>query len=350
MTQGNKDMRVGKLLLMLVIAFGINVITGTSVRAADADLAKWDKLAKFSPKSKIKVDHKLLSNLLKYAVMPYNARAKKGESQRIQRPRTGTKIRHSAARTSKRKRLNMIAFKFVRGNPTYRKALDNYLGYLQDVPVAALNRDQQLAYWLNFHNAGVLRMLIDGKKASQMDPNGQRKGPYFEPRFQVAGERISLADIRDNIILRNWKDASVLYGICYGGRSGPNMLAEAFEGQNVHALLERNARDYLRSPRGIKLVGTTLNYSEFFSWYADRFGGEQGIREQVRKYGDGQAVSNLDRVNRYRSKRFSWKLAELRSSSNALAAVANSGLNTSGNIDFGVWNHVNTGSGSGVSN
>jgi len=216
------------------------------------------------------------------------------------------------------------------------------------VPVSHLNRQEQLAYWLNFHNAGLLQMLVDDYKVKhldfQLDPTGPRQGQYFNKVFTVENQPLSLADIRDGIILANWQDPMVVYGIYTGGRSGPNIMTQAFTGANVAALLEKNARDFVRAPRTIHVFGKTLSYAKLYDWYMHRFGGRDGVVDHLRKFADTRTNQQLDYVHYVRPQKFVWKLAELRGKSSAFAAAGSEGITTdNGNIQFGVWSSCRPG-------
>ena len=47
--------------------------------------------------------------------------------------------------------------------------LSDYLDYLESVPVSQLNRDEQLAYWLNIRNAMVTYMMSTRSTPRRMD-------------------------------------------------------------------------------------------------------------------------------------------------------------------------------------
>lgn len=50
-----------------------------------------------------------------------------------------------------------FAYKAMKGQGV--KYLEAYINYLESIPVSLLNRDEQLAWWLNLYSAGVIHAI-----------------------------------------------------------------------------------------------------------------------------------------------------------------------------------------------
>ena len=134
------------------------------------------------------------------------------------------------------------------------------------IPIHTLPRNEQLAYWFNLHNVALLEQL-------------SREWPLREPRemmvdgvllddarfITVQGVRLSLRDIRENIVFAHWRDPKVIYGFWRGEIGGPALQPAAFNGQNVSSLLDLSANEFVNALRGTEQRGDTLHVSRLYA-------------------------------------------------------------------------------------
>lgn len=154
--------------------------------------------------------------------------------------------------------------------PGAHQALLSYLDTLQKVPVSALNRNEQLAYWLNFYNAaglsfvtGEFARLIQKKRFQNRSTSAKGstgkirlrvksfylgdKNPWAEKRFTVDGERLSLNDIEHRILVPLWNDPTVTIGLSCPARGCPPLPDRPYTAETVAAQLA--AKRHIPSPR-----------------------------------------------------------------------------------------------------
>lgn len=164
--------------------------------------------------------------------------------------------------------------------------LDDYLAELAATPVRALDRPEQFAFWLNLHNALIVRLITRAYLVlSVRDIDFGDGTPWRRPIVEVEGRGLSLADIRDGILRAYWRDGRLHYGLCYGAVGSPGLLGEAFTGENVDRLLDEQALDFVNHPRGVWVDGKRATLSAVYDWYAQDFGGTRGaILAHLRLY------------------------------------------------------------------
>ncbi|ABC63982.1 DUF547 domain-containing protein [Erythrobacter litoralis] len=186
---------------------------------------------------------------------------------------------------------NRILFSFLEDEikqslVTYREELAELAG---TIDIAGLPRNEQLAYWINLHNAAVISKIAEEYpvKAPARMKVGPEELPLDEAKFiTVAGVAMSPKDIRTKIVYPNWKDPRVIYGFFRGEIGGPSINDEAFTGANVGRLLDENAREFVNSLRGVEKRGNTMHVSKIFEearpyFFNDWVG---GLRAHVGKY------------------------------------------------------------------
>ena len=203
-----------------------------------------------------------------------------------------------------------------------RAMLANHLDILQTVAVSSMNRDEQLAYWLNLYNAASLKYTLDEfarlaerrSGAPSIDPKGSaklrvkkfylgRKSPWAEPNLNVEGTALSLNDIEHRILYAYWDSPLVTYGLSCPAKGCPAFPTEAFMGARVHQQLEAAARSFLADDRNLDVDGSTADVSQLYEWHGARLGGEAGIIAHLQAYApQASAVTRIDDYD------FSWRL------------------------------------------
>ena len=158
----------------------------------------------------------------------------------------------------------------------YAQALpffDEYADYLAQIPVETLNRDEQLAYWLNTRNFLLVKGLaeerrIRGFKKKRGTPTDPGKF-WTETRITVSGQALSLQDIETQILFAGWDNPNIIFGLYQGVRGGPPLPREPFTGANINAELAEAARRFNSESRNFRVRGETVRISSYFDWYFD---------------------------------------------------------------------------------
>lgn len=174
-----------------------------------------------------------------------------------------------------------------------QEVLDAYLNGLASYPVTLLNRRAQYAYWLNLHNALLLRLVMQRYMLSSvrdLDRLGDGNsplgpGPWGFDVIRVDGVPLSLWDIRERILRPVWRDPRLHYGLFLAAIGGPNLQARAFEGAIIDRQLEDAALEFVNHPRAVRMQQGRLVLSSLYTWYADDFGGQhQALLGHLRMY------------------------------------------------------------------
>ncbi|WP_108788436.1 DUF547 domain-containing protein [Erythrobacter sp. Alg231-14] len=175
----------------------------------------------------------------------------------------------------------------------YRQDLENTASIID---IQALNRNEQLAYWINLHNVAMIEQIANNwpvRQPRDIEINGV---PLDEARFiTVEGIALSPRDIRERIVFANWRDPRVIYGFWRGEIGGPSIQREAFNADNVSRLLDRGARDFVNSLRGTQKSGDTLQVSELFEEAAPFFFSdfESDLRAHLSRFANADTAALL---------------------------------------------------------
>lgn len=178
-----------------------------------------------------------------------------------------------------------------------RDLLRDYLTALQRVPVGRLNRAEQLAFWLNLHNAlmvdVVLRHLI-ARSPDEIDLGGFARGPWTATLTRVEGAPVSIAGIRTDALRPVFKDPRWHYGLCDATLGGPALPRAAFHGDGVDRALEDAAIAYVNHPRAVRLESEAIRLNAFWRRNLDDFGGSDAtVLSHVAAYADRELRAGL---------------------------------------------------------
>ena len=206
---------------------------------------------------------------------------------------------------------NKLAFSALTG-----KTLDYlrlYIRFLEQIPVSTLNRNEQLAYWLNLHNAAVLEHLAANKKLQRRvkrergEPTNPGKS-WSVLRFTVEGKKLSLNDIEQHVLLANWQDPLVLYGLCYGVRGSSVLQGEAFSGKTVKAQLAAAAKEFINDSKKIRVKRGKVEVSTLHIWNQQAlFNSDPALLiDHIKTYANDKLIAKLEGVSELGKDRFRW--------------------------------------------
>ncbi len=206
-----------------------------------------------------------------------------------------------------------LRFNFAASKDEGSAFLREYTKALSGVAPAGLSGDDQLAYWLNLRNALVLAHLSEtGGRANMKKDRGEGHAPgtgWTAKIVTVDGVALSIDDIERGIILANWKDPRVLYGLYQGAAGGPSAERKAFRGATIWQDLAAAGRRYLATAPGFELTKNSAEVSAIFDWYgAEMFGGdEQALRTHLATLITHGARINLEKTPAVSYKDFNYR-------------------------------------------
>jgi len=210
--------------------------------------------------------------------------------------------------------INRVAY--ARVDAEERQVLETYIATLAAIPVSALSRPEQFAFWLNLYNALTVRLVLQHPEIGSLrdldiSPGFLAKGPWGKKLVEVEATPVSLNDIEHRILRPIWRDPRIHYAVNYAALGCPNLQHQAFTVENVEAMLEAAARDYVNHRRGVAVVDGELTVSSIYVWYQDDFGGnDAGVIAHLKAYAEPGLAAELARIERIARHAYDWSLNE----------------------------------------
>jgi len=192
------------------------------------------------------------------------------------------------------------------------QAIGDYVNELERVgttyDIRTLSRNEQLAYWINLHNAIILR------EVGQNYPGPNRRPEKIKPikgsdtllndakLVTVSGTLLSLHDIRERIVFPNWDNPDVAFAFHMGDASSPSFANVAYMPSQLAGQLKINADEYVNSLRGVDDGKVSRYFHDIAPWYFSDFENDLGAYFRKRMRADVYAnylESGYRGVNRY---------------------------------------------------
>ncbi len=197
-----------------------------------------------------------------------------------------------------------------------RATLENYLAALGKTSVKVLNRNEQLAYWINFYNALTAKVVLDHYPVESIrdidiSPGLFADGPWDAKLVTVDGVELSLNDMEHRILRPIWKDPRVHYGVNCASIGCPNLQTFAFEGDKIDGMLEDTAIEYINHPRGARVEDGKLIVSSIYSWFEEDFSGEEGVLTHLRTYAGPELKESLAGIRSVDGDEYDWSLNDV---------------------------------------
>lgn len=201
--------------------------------------------------------------------------------------------------------------------PQGEEFLEAYVAYLGAIPVSVLNRDDQLAYWLNLRNILVLQaMSEDGNRPKMSRNRGTANEPgemWTQKRVTVDGHPLSIDDIERRILIAHWADTpDVIFGLYQGTRGGAALPVDGFDGATVHAELAELGRDFVNSSLGVRVRRGKAQIPEIFDWYDEAlFGGDSdALTAHLAGLADDRLAADLASAREIKTRKYNYRVEE----------------------------------------
>jgi len=191
-----------------------------------------------------------------------------------------------------------------------------YLKSIETARVDELSRDGQLGFWINAYNAVIIDKVIKRKpKKSAREtavPGVWLSTEIFTSKENlVANRKLSPDDIEHEIVRKEFKDPRIHFAIICASRGCPPMPRIAYTENNVQARLDEETREYLHSPRGVRMdqKEKTLYLSKIFDWFANDFVQKSGsVLDFIRPYVSDQVRRFMEEKPKISYLHYDWSL------------------------------------------
>ncbi len=174
-----------------------------------------------------------------------------------------------------------VDYKTIAASP---ETLDKLVAQIESADLSASEFNEQLAFYLNAYNILVIKNVVDNSPlSSPLDV----KGFFDVTTFGVAGERLTLNQIENEIVRPTFKDPRIHFALVCGANGCPPITSVAYTARNVEARLGAATSSAINDPAFIKVdfEQGVVYASEIFKWYIVDFGNSaEGVLGFINQY------------------------------------------------------------------
>ena len=141
------------------------------------------------------------------------------------------------------------------------------------------NPDQKLAFLLNAYNVFTLQLVAQQYPVDSIKDIGGSKGPWKQSFISLLDKRYSLDKLEHGLIREKFKDPRIHFALVCAAKSCPALQQKAYRGSILDSQLEDAAVAFIRDTGRNRFdkATNTLYLSTIFSWFAEDFGGNNGV-------------------------------------------------------------------------
>jgi Protein of unknown function, DUF547 len=160
-----------------------------------------------------------------------------------------------------------------------QQTLQKLRAALGRVNAGGLDKQQQLAYWINVYNVNSVATIVENYPVKSIrdlstDPL-IRLNVFKKERVPYGNAMLSLNDVENTKIRDGFHDPRIHFAINCAARSCPPIRTEAYSGARLDAQLDDQARRFLTGPNGakIEMKGTTavVHVTKIMDWFGKDF-------------------------------------------------------------------------------
>ena len=164
--------------------------------------------------------------------------------------------------------------------------LNSYLRQMRRIDPREYKKAEQYAYWVNLYNAITVKIILDNYPIKSITKLGGlfSFGPWGEDVVTVAGKTLTLNDIEHRILRPIWNDPRTHYAVNCASLGCPNLQPKAFTARNSDSLLDKAAKEFINSNKGVLVTNNNTQLSSIYDWFAIDFGNQAQLFEHLKKY------------------------------------------------------------------
>ena len=180
-------------------------------------------------------------------------------------------------------------YEALKGHAEHRDLLARYVGQIGSASDSGWDRAEALAFYVNAYNALTVAAVIE---AWPLESVMNVEGFFDTVEHRVAGASMTLNALENDIIRSDrFDDPRIHFAVNCASKSCPPLATEAYTAANLESRMEAAARSYVRATTVVS--GRKAEISRLFEWFAEDFGGADGVRTFVAGRLEGDAAETV---------------------------------------------------------
>ncbi len=141
----------------------------------------------------------------------------------------------------------------------------------ENPPENSWSRNEKLAYWINAYNLYTIELIVDNYPVKSIKDIASGK-PWDKKFIQLDGRNLSLNDIENGIIRKDFDEPRIHFAVNCASISCPKLLNKAYTASNLNILLDEQSKRFINDKSMNSISTNSLEISNLFDWYSSDFG------------------------------------------------------------------------------
>ncbi len=290
------------------LLFTLPACAGSEVSVATTPFARF---AEYNEQSGLTLTYPGLDALYAQVVVEQESKLRKAAAKA-----SGAGEDEASVQAMEANRVNFAALSGVQDRALLTALRQRIEKMPQQVSLNELDRNEQLAFWLNLYQIALIEKLAAHYPSDALEALLFGDHALLDDKFlQVDGTKLSLNDIQHRIVLPNYRDIpEVIYGFYQGYVGSPDISKKAYTGSTVIDALQKNADDFINSDRGTQKDGRKLRVSRFYADNSRMFSGYgHDLREHLARYANRDIAGAIASARQFVATITNWQLTDVRS-------------------------------------
>jgi hypothetical protein len=175
-----------------------------------------------------------------------------------------------------------VAYKRVA--ETDMAALRTYLDAVARATPDAWPRDEQIAFWINAYNAGIVSAVLSGQSPETVI---ERARMFKSWKFPAAGRPRTPDEIEHEILRKKLVEPRIHFALVCAAMGCPPLRRSAYTADSLTLQLDDQARRFINNPQRnvVDPAGRRLRLSSIFDWFRRDFEAASGtLHRYVARY------------------------------------------------------------------
>ncbi len=141
----------------------------------------------------------------------------------------------------------------------------------ENPPQSSWSKNEKLAYWINAYNLYTIELIVDNYPVKSIKDIAGGK-PWDKKFIQLDGRTLSLNDIENGIIRKDFDEPRIHFAVNCASISCPKLLNKPYTAANLNAQLEAQTKRFINDRAMNTLSENSIEISNIFDWYRSDFG------------------------------------------------------------------------------
>ncbi len=172
--------------------------------------------------------------------------------------------------------------------------LDAYLAALTAIDPGALDKQEQMAFYINAYNAWTIKLILGAwpDLNSIKDIGGLFQSPWKKSFVKLREQIVTLDHIEHNILRPRYKDPRIHFAVNCASISCPPLLNTPYIGSELERQLDTVTTNFINDSGSNYIKGDTLHVSRIFKWFNEDFNDD--VLGFFKRYARGDLKKQLD--------------------------------------------------------